>query len=447
MNSTEIKNSSVFSLAWPVFIQVLLAMCLGYVDSIMLSRYSETAVGAIGNANQVIGFMTLAFSIISSATGVVVSQYLGAKQKDKISEVYTVSIAFNFLLSLLISIIVFFGSNALLSFMKVPEEMFVDANNYMKIVGGFIFTQALIDTMSQIFRSNGKVKVGMFLSLGMNIINIIGNYLFLYGPLESLNLGASGVAVSTTFSRILCVIIGAIYFAKNIEGNISLKYFRPFPKDTLFKLLRIGLPTAGENISYNVSQIVVTMFVNMLGTVAITTKIYGNILSNFAYMYSISVATATSIIVGHSIGSSDEEYAYKRVLKTLKSALVISMSIAVFNYLISGFTFGLFTNNPEIISLGRKVMIVAIFLEFGRTCNLVIINSMKAAGDVKFPVALGVVAQWGCSVGLGYLFGIYLDMGLVGIWIAMALDEIVRGIIVYIRWKLGGWRNKSLVTE
>lgn len=447
MDSTEIKNSSVFSLAWPVFIQVLLAMCLGYVDSIMLSKYSETAVGAIGNANQVISFMTLAFSIISSATGVVVSQYLGAKQKDKISEVYTVSIAFNFSLSLLISIIVFFGSNALLSFMKVPKEMFVDANNYMKIVGGFIFTQALIDTMSQIFRSNGKVKVGMFLSLGMNIINIIGNYLFLYGPLEKLNFGASGVAISTTFSRLLCVIISAIYFAKKIEGNISIKYFKPFPKDTLFKLLKIGLPTAGENISYNVSQIVVTMFVNMLGTVAITTKIYGNILSNFAYMYSISVATATSIIVGHSIGSSDEEYAYNRVLKTLRSALVVSMSIAVFNYIISGFTFGLFTNNPEIISLGRKVMIVAIFLEFGRTSNLVIINSMKAAGDVKFPVALGIVAQWGCSVGLGYLFGIYLDMGLVGIWIAMALDEIVRGIIVYIRWKLGGWRNKSLVME
>ena len=444
-NTDSVKNSSIFKLSWPIFVHTFLAMSLGYVDSIMLGNYSDTAVGAVGNANQVIGFLTLAFSIISSATGVIISQYLGARLKEKINTIYTVSIAFNLVLSGIISLTIFFGSEALLHFMKIPDAMFIDANRFMKIVGGFIFTEAVFDTFSQIFRSNGKTIIGMLIALGMNVFNILGDYTFLYGPLKFLNLGVEGVAISTTCSRVLGLIIALSFFSKFIDGKISIKYLNPFPKDILMKLIKLGIPTAGENISYNVSQIVVTMLVNTLGTVAITTKIYGNILSNFAYIYSVSVAIATSIIVGHAIGDSDEEFAYNRVFKTLKKAIIVSMVIAFTNYLISGFTFRLFTSNIEIINLGKKIMLIAAFLELGRTCNLVIINSMKASGDVKFPTMLGIVFQWGCSVGVGYLLGIYFNLGLVGIWIGMALDEIIRGIIVLIRWKQGGWRNKSIV--
>lgn len=441
----NVKNSSVFKLAWPIFFQAFLAMCLGYVDSLMLGRYSQNAVGAIGNAGQIIGFLTLAFTIISSAAGVIVSQYLGARIKEKLNAIYTVSIAFNLSISFVISMVIFLLSKHLLHLMKIPDVMFVDANNYMKIVGGFIFTEAVFDTFSQIFRSNGKTIIGMVISFGMNIINIIGDYAFLYGPLKYLNLGVKGVALATTVSRITGLVIAIIFFAKFIDGHISIKYLKPFPKDILKKLLKIGVPTAGENISYNFSQMMVTMLVNMIGTYAITTKVYGGILSNFAYLYSLSVGIATSIIVGHAIGDKDEEFAYKRVMKTLKGAMVISMTIAVLNFAISRFTFSIFTDSKEIIDLGQKIMFIAVFLELGRTCNLIIINSMKAAGDVKFPTALGIVAQWTFSVGVGYLLGIYFKLGLPGIWIGMALDEIVRGIVVLIRWKLGGWRNKAIV--
>ena len=141
-------------------------MCLGYVDSLMLGRYSQNAVGAIGNASQIIGFLTLAFTIISSAAGVIVSQYLGAKLKEKLNVIYTVSIAFNLVVSFVISMVIFFFSKSLLHVMKIPDVMFNDANSYIKIVGGFIFTAAVFDTFSQIFRSNGKTIIGMVISFG-----------------------------------------------------------------------------------------------------------------------------------------------------------------------------------------------------------------------------------------------------------------------------------------
>lgn len=442
-------HTPLIKLAFPVFVQSLLAILIGYVDSLMLTRYSDTAVGAVGNANQVLGFLTLAFTIISSATGVVVSQYLGAKALDKISKIYTVSLAFNLVLSVTISIIVFLGSNALLNLMHVPAEMMPDAVSYMKIVGGFIFLQAMTEIFFQILRSNGKVVFGMIIALFTNILNIYGNYLFLYGPLKVLGFGATGVAFSSVFSRLLSLIIICIYFHFKIEGNISAKYLSPFPKDILKSLIKLGIPTAGENISYNISQIVITSFVNTMGIVAINTKIYCGTLTNFSYLYSISVAMATQIIVGHAVGAGDYDFAYKRVYKSILPAEIISVGIAVVNYMLSPVTLAIFTDNPEALALGRNVMLIAIFLEIGRTCNLVIINSMRAAGDVKFPTYLGICSMWGVSVLFAYIFGIALEpilgLGLCGVWIAMAADEILRGIVVLIRWKKGSWRNKRVV--
>lgn len=444
-------NTPLIRLALPVFVQALLSLLIGYADSLMLTRYSDTAVGAVGNANQVLGFLTLAFTIISSATGVVVSQYLGAKALDKISEIYTVSIAFNLVLSVTISLIVFFGSTVLMSLMQLPNEMMHDSVRYMKIVGGFMFLQALTETFYQILRSNGKVVFGMIIALITNILNIFGNYMFLYGPLKMFGLGATGVAVSSVFSRFAALVVIILYFHFKIEGNISVKYLSPFPKDILKSLIKLGIPTAGENISYNISQIIISAFVNTMGIAAINTKIYCGTLTNFSYLYSISVAMATQIIVGHAVGAGNYDFAYKRVYKSILPSIIISVGIAVTNYFLSPITLALFTDNAEAIALGRDVMFIAIFLEIGRTCNLVVINSMRAAGDVKFPTYLGIASMWGVSVLFAYILGIALDpilgLGLCGVWIAMAADEIIRGIVVIIRWQKGSWRNKSVVEK
>lgn len=453
-NSDDILHSSVFKLAWPIFIQLLLNMCLGYADTLMLSGYTQTAVAAIGNANQVLGFLTLTFAIISSASGVVVSQYLGAGKKEQIGQIYTVCLSFNLVLSLFISLLIFCGSDYLLGFINTPAEILPDAKSYMRIVGGFIFTQAIMDTFARIFQSNGKTVYGMIISMSMNVLNIGGNYLFLYGPLKSLGLGASGVGVSTTVSRIIGLFAAYLLFHFFIDGDISVRYLKPFPFNLLKTLLKLGVPTAGENISYNISQLFVTSFVNTLGLVAINTRIYANILCNFAFMYSAAVSMGTMIIVGHAVGAGEYDYAYKRLKKTMRGALVVAMCIAGLNFMICPWTFGIFANSSEsveiqtqIISLGQKVMLVAIFLEFGRTCNLVIINSLKAAGDVKFPTILGICSNWGCTVLCGYLLGIVMNLGLVGIWMALAADEILRGIIVLIRWNKGSWRGKSVIIQ
>ena len=413
--TNSVQNMSTFKLGWPIFVQALLSMCLGYIDTLMISNHSPNAVGGIGNANQILGFLTLAFSIISTASGVVVAQYIGAKVKEKLNEIYTVAVIFNLTLSVGVSAILFLLHNFIIKLMHVPEEMVPSTRDYMLIVGGLLFLQATLDTFSQFFRSNGKTKIGMMISI-----------------------------FST---RAVAVIMAIIYFIKYIDGNISIKYLKPFPKDILKKLILVGLPAAGENISYNIAQLVILGFINSLSALAVNTRIYANILSSFAYLFSVSAAMATSIIVGHEVGAKEYDKAYKRVLSIWWKAVIIAETIAIISFFISPFTFGIFTDNADIIKLGSQVMFICIFLELGRSTNLVVIQSLRAAGDVRFPTYLGMASMWGVSVLFSYILGIAFHGGIIGIWIAMAMDELLRGIIVIIRWIKGTWRDKRVVDD
>ena len=177
MTGNNIKNFSIVKLSWPIFIQRLLSMCLGYVDTAMVSNYSELAVGAIGNASQIIGFLTLAFSIIATATGVVVSQYLGANKTEKMDQIYTLSVFFNLVLSGLISIVVTVFSTALLNFMKLPAVMMGDAEAYMRIVGLFLFTNGVMQVFTQIFNCNGRTEIGMLIFFFINVVNTLMKYM------------------------------------------------------------------------------------------------------------------------------------------------------------------------------------------------------------------------------------------------------------------------------
>ena len=441
----NIKDQNILKLSLPIFVSSILSMAVGYVDTAMLSGYNENSVGAIGNANTVLSFITLAFTIVSSATGILTSQYSGARKRESLNQVYTVSLLINLILSVIVSLILFIFHRQFLNLLNVPVEMQGDAASYIQIVGGFIFTQSIFSTFDQIFRCNGKTKIGMVLALCMTLINIGGNYCVLFGPLKYLGLGASGVAYSTALSRIVVLILSAFYFKFRIDGKISIQYLRPFPLKILKQLLSLGIPTAGENISYNLSQIAIAAIINTMGIVAINTRIYCSMLCTVAYVFSYSLSLGTQIVVGHNVGAKDYDTAYKKVLNILKISLVIALSLAVLNCIFSRFTLTLFSDNSDVIALGQTIMLISVFLEIGRTTNIVIIGSMKASGDVKFPTIMGICSMWGISVLFAFVLGISLNMGLIGVWIAMAGDEIFRGIVVFIRWMRGSWRGKTVV--
>jgi len=157
---------------------------------------------------------------------------------------------------------------------------------------------------------------------------------------------------------------------------------------------------------------------------------------------SIAISQASQIVVSYLIGSNNLKLANKKVWATLVVSMVISLSITLLLYIFSDNIFGIFTKNPEILALGKKIIFVEFFLEIGRSINIVMVRCLISVEDVKFSAIMCVISAWGFGVGLGYVFGVVMGMGLVGIWIGMAMDECIWGFILILRFRTLLWVKK-----
>ncbi|SFL37241.1 putative efflux protein, MATE family [Gracilibacillus orientalis] len=447
MNQTETKKLSLFALTWPIFIEILLHMLMGNADTLMLSQYSDHSVAAVGVSNQILSVVIVMFGFVAAGASILVAQNLGADQPKTAGKIAVTSISLNLWFSLGLSIILFAFSDFILGLMDLPAELMNEASTYMNIVGGFIFVQALIMTVSAILRSYGFTKDTMFVTIGMNILNVIGNYFVIFGPFGFPVLGVEGVAYVTMLSRFIGFIILLFILAWRSERQLPFSSFFRYEKRHVKDLLQIGIPSAGEQLSYNASQMAITYFIAQMGTVAITTKVYVQNLMMFILLFSIAIGQGTQILIGHMIGAGDVENAYKRCIKSLKIAIVIGTLMAIFFYSFSSTLLGIFTNEETIIEKGMFLLLVTIILEPGRAFNLVVINSLRATGDVKFPVVIGIASMWGVSVTLAWFFGIFLELGLIGVWIAFIADEWLRGVLMLGRWRSRVWVKKAFVKK
>lgn len=242
----ESLKKRLAKLAAPIFIETLLIMMLGAVDTIMLSRHSDSSVAAVGVVNQIIMLTFLVFEVINLGTSVLCSQYLGARLQKKVVQVVGVSILVNIVVGVSVSLLLFFGAGPILRLMGLTSELMTDGMDYMRIVGAFAFFQAISLTLSASLRSANKAIYPMLVTVVVNILNIVGNYSLIFGRFGFPELGVEGAAISTAFSRgVSMILLFIILFRKHIH-RFPVAYFRPFPWIELKNLMKIGLPSAGR---------------------------------------------------------------------------------------------------------------------------------------------------------------------------------------------------------
>jgi putative MATE family efflux protein len=438
---------TLFSLTWPIFIEILLYMLMGNADTLMLSQYSDNSVAAVGVSNQILSIVIVMFGFIATGTAILVAQHLGASEHRAAKEVAVISIVGNLLFGIFLSLILYLFGKVFLDLMGIPQELMSDAYYYLVIVGGFSFVQAIIMTLGSIIRSYGFTKDSMYVTVGMNVLNVIGNYLFIFGPFGIPVLGVKGVAIATIISKIIGLAILLWLLFRRIEGSLPFANVFSLPFHHTKNLLKIGIPSAGEHLSYNTSQIAITFFITMIGTEALTAKVYTQNVMMFIMLFSIAISQGTQIIIGHMIGAKKYEDAYVRCIRSLRIAIIISVGAAVIVSIFSNEILGIFTNNPDILKVSSMLIFLTIFIEPGRSFNLVVINALRAAGDVKFPVYMGILSMWGVSVTISYVLGIQFGLGLIGIWISFIADEWLRGIIMLFRWRSRAWVNKTFILQ
>ena len=408
-------RGKLLKLTGPIFLETFLILLLGVVDTLMLSHYSDNAVAAVGVVNQLLNMVFLLFNVTAVGTSVMCALYFGARDSKSFTQVVGVSLLFNAIIGLLISLILTFGGRQMLVWMDIRPDLMPMAVSYMKIVGGFGFLQAIIFTISAVLRAANKPNYSMQVAVLINLFNIIGNYSLIYGHFGFPEMGVEGAAISTTLSRVLGMTLLFIVLFKRLVRRFPLAYFRPFPFDKLKSVLKVGMPSAAEQISYDASQVCVVYFINMLGNEVLAARVYIMNIVIIGYIFSLSMASATSICTGNLVGSGKKQAAYVLSWYAWKRSLMITFIASVGVYLCGRFLLGCFTENESIIQIAMTALLIEI------------------------------VCMWVFAVTCGYLFGIAMGLGLAGIWIGLALDESSRGVVLALRWRTQKWKKRNLI--
>ena len=429
----------------PVFIEIALVMMLGAVDTVMLSRYSDNSVAAVGLDNQLISLVFLVYQFFSMGAAILCAQYIGAGRRKRLVQVVGMALVINLMLGLTVSTLLFFYAEQLLLLMGLRPELMDDGLVYLRLTGALSFFQALSLTFSASLRSADKVIYPMVVTGIVNVLNIFGNYALIFGHWGCPQLGVEGAAIATASSRGVSMLLLAAIHTKVHIHSFPLRYFRPFPWSEIKNLLYIGIPAMSENISYSLSQVVITYFINQISNEALATRTYCYNIIMFVYLFCVSITQGGDILVGHLVGQQRHQAAYVLGNYFFRWSMIITLTgsalLAIFGHNI----LSAFTDNPEIIAMGMWVFVIDWFLEIGRTSNIFAGSTLRATGDTIYPFVVGIIFQWSIAVGLSYVLGIPLGYGLIGMWIGFALDENIRGVILMRRWRSGKWKAKGFV--
>jgi putative MATE family efflux protein len=436
---TTTKTPTLLAIAWPIFVEQSLRILIGTVDTFMVAHVSDGAVAALGVSHRLIMLALICFNFIGIGTSVVITHHLGAGDRKGAESVCSTALGVNLWMGVIVSTVVLLFNEHLLRLMQLPDSLMVYALPFMGLMGGTLFLEAINTAVGSILRAHGNTRDVMFVTVGQNIINVVGVSLVLFGWFGLPKLGVEGVACASVFSRLVATTALLVLLKRRL--GISVHWRTPFDLsiDRIRRILHIGLPAAGEHMTYWLAFLLITSFIGRMGAQSLSIMAYAQTVQSLVILFSLSLGLGTEIVVGRLIGAGDFEGAYRQLLGSLKLCLLLTAGGMVVIALIAPHLIGLFSHDPEIIAGGALLLRIAFVLEIGRVFNIVVINSLRATGDARFPVKVGMVFMWLFWVPNSWFLGLHLGWGLVGIWIAMTCDEWVRGIFMYLRWVKKKW--------
>lgn len=441
MNNRLFSRNDLVRLIIPLIVDQFLQVAVGLSDSIMVARVGEAAVSGVSLVDTVMLLIINIFTALATGGAVIAGQYLGRKDPKTGCEATAQLFNFTFLFSIFIMILGYLGQNVILYhvFGKIEPEVMKDSRTYLLIVLSSIPMIAMYNAGAAIFRAMGNSNVAMKTSLLMNSINVFGNALLIFG----FHRGVEGVAIPTVVSRgVACVVI--LILLNNQEHELHILHPYPFKIkwNVLKKILYIGIPNGLENSMFQLGKIAVLSLVSGLGTASLAANAVGNNIANFAILPGMSFGFALLTVCAQCVGAGDFEqvkYYTKHMMRVEYLCLIASNLIVI---LALPFILSIYNLSDEAaryandIILYHAACVVTIW-----PLSFTLPNTLRAAADVKVTMVLSIISMWVFRFGFSYLLAIEFHMGIFGVWVAMTIDWLVRGIFFVCRYRSGRWQK------
>lgn len=447
LHTNKSIRSEINRIAGPVFIELLMGTLFGMVDMIMLGNFGDNATSAAGIAsvgitNQLtfIG-LSLVQSLNIGATAMI-ARYIGGHREDRIESVVKhIIILTQMFLALPIVVLSISFAPSLMKLLGAHTDTISIGNTYFRIIMlGFIF-QAFNFSIFASLRGAGDTKTPMKINILVNLLNVFGNLVLIYGLLGFPTLGITGAGISTALSQVIATVLCLRYiFKKDSTIYINLKKRFKVNKDIIFNLVKIGVPASLEQIALRLGLLLFIRIVASLGTVAYAThQIAINILS-LSFTPGQAFGIAASTLTGKSLGADDPALAEKYIKSCSKIGSLVSAFMAVIFFFFGGAIVSLYTNDPDVIKQAGDILKLIAFIQPFQSSSLIVAGGLRGAGDTIFTLVSTFIGILIIRVAFAYYFVMIAGIGLIGAWIAVLIDQFIRWILVNYRFRTGKWK-------
>ena len=439
------SNRDLWLLFVPLIIEQGLEYIVGLADSIMVAKVGEAAVSGVSLVDSVMALFISIFSALSAGGAVVVGQYLGSKNHKKAISSVNQFTKFTMYFSLAIMLLIYLLKSLIINslFGQISLEVKKAADIYFMIVTLSIPFLAMYNCGAAVFRTIGNSKLPMKIMLYMNILNVIGNAILIFG----FKMGVAGVAIPTLVSRIGAAVV-ILFFARNKENELYIVGFfkEKFDIEMIKRILSIGLPFGIENGMFYFGRLIVLSVVSLFGTAAIAANAVGGTINMFEVLPGVAINLGLAVIISKCVGAGDfaqAKYYKKKVEWIIRITFVLSTIIVIGLMPLLMKIYNLSqeaTRLVWIIVVSHGVMMILIW-----TSGYMLPVVFRSSGDAKFPMVISTFSMIVFRIIFAYVFSLYFGMGMIGTWVAMYVDWLVKTVIYEIRYRKEAWMKYKIV--
>lgn len=429
----------------PLVIEQVLAVTIGMADTMMVASVGEAAVSGISLVDSINILLINVFSALATGGAVVASQYLGRREENNARIAAKQLVYATLALSAGIMILSLVTRNGLLRliFGQISDDVMQNAQIYFLLSALSYPFLAVYNSGAALFRSMGNSKISMYTSALMNLVNVVGNAILIFGA----HMGVAGAATATLVSRILGAVI-MMLLLRNRELPIYIeRMFHPEIHMGMIKnILRIGVPNGLENGMFQVGKILVQGLIATFGTAAIAANAVANNLACMAIIPGSAIGLAMITVVGQCVGANDFEQAKRYTVRLTGLTYLCMAALNLLILISSTFLIGIYQLSPETSRIAIELIVFHCF-----ACAVIwpaaftIPNGLRAANDVRFTMLTSIFSMWIFRIGFSYILGQWLNMGVLGVWVAMSIDWVFRAILFVVRLYRGKWMYRQIL--
>ncbi|MGG3452223.1 MATE family efflux transporter [Domibacillus aminovorans] len=426
--TTKEKVFAILLLAIPAMIENILQTVVGFVDTLFVAKLGLVEVTAVGIANAVLAVYMAIFMAIGVGASSLIAQSIGAGNIDKAKAVAKQSTFIAIIVGIFFGLITLFFTESLLNLMGAESQVISEGAVYLRIIGTPSIFISLMIIFGSILRASGNTRTPMNVAWWMNILHIVLDYLLIFGLGSEMGWGIAGAAWATVIVRVLGTLALYYYIRKS---NVSFSLFDSSESKSLLPfIIRLSTPATIERLIMRLGQVLYFGLIVVVGTETFAAHTIAANIETFSYMPGYGLAIAATTLVGQYVGAGRFKEAYHYGILTTGIAIAFMSIIGVFMFLFAPWLATWFTNDAAAIQMVTVALRIDAFAQPALAIGLVITGALQGAGDTKSPMYSTAIGMWLIRIVGIYVLGIYFKMGIAGIWIAIALDILIRAIFL-----------------